>query len=96
VTIFCLLIRVARFFLVQQTKMGKKIQTWQKKYHTTVKYTKMEIKNVPNGHEIYTKCFLLTPSKMYQNWHDNNPSGNPAFDCEEEKIRIKFLAEPLP
>jgi hypothetical protein len=56
----------------------------------------MEIKNVPNGHEIYTKCFLLTPSKMYQNWHDNNPSGNPAFDCEEEKIRIKFLAEPLP
>jgi hypothetical protein len=90
-------IRVARFFLVQNTKTGKIYQLPQnipnghKKFPMAIKYVdQMVIK--------YTKIFH---SKTFQNLHklgflvENKPSGNPGQHLEREgKKRRISLSQP--
>jgi hypothetical protein len=74
--------RVARFFLVHDTKTGKMYQMNRKCTKMVIKYLK-STQNIPNGHEIYKHCFNLRPSKIYPNWDfgfKNKPSGNPGVD----------------
>jgi hypothetical protein len=60
-------LRVARFFLVQNTKKGRNIPNDHKMYQIAIKYTKL--------------FFARTP-KIYPNrdfWFENKPSGNPGL-----------------
>jgi hypothetical protein len=52
--------RVARFFLVQQTKTGKYIPNDHKIYQRATKYTKFPQKR-PNDHKIYQHLPLQDP-----------------------------------
>jgi hypothetical protein len=54
--------RVARFFLVQDTKTGKTCQT-------IIKYTKLQ-QNIPNGNKIYQMA------TNYTKWQQNIPNGH--------------------
>jgi hypothetical protein len=55
---FLLFSRVARFFLVQHTKM-------EKYNKITIKYTQWP-QNIPNGHKIYQHLLLQDPPKFTQ------------------------------
>jgi hypothetical protein len=77
------LIRVARFFLAQCTKMGKYILGWCKTFEWPqnvpnvlgCKTDKMSIK--------YTKSSIERPSKIFPKWDfgfENIPSGNPGHE----------------
>jgi hypothetical protein len=59
--------RVAKFFLVNQTKMGENTPKWEQKKQMTIKFTKMAIK-IPNCHEMQQnpKFQISSPYKIYQ------------------------------
>jgi hypothetical protein len=75
--------RFARFFLVQQTKMGKSIPKWTQKYQMAIKYVYQNDNKNTKWPWNTRKFSIPRPSTMYQNWHfwhDNIPSGNPVYD----------------
>jgi hypothetical protein len=51
VKLAALLTRVARFFLVHDTKTGKNVPNEHKMYQMVIKYPKW-LQNIPNGHKI--------------------------------------------
>jgi hypothetical protein len=57
--------RVARFFLVQNTKTGKNIPNDHKIYHMDITYLQWP-QNRPNGHKIYQDFPLQGPPKFTQ------------------------------
>jgi hypothetical protein len=65
--------RVARFFLVQLTKMGKIIPNDRKIYQMATKYTKWP-QTIPNGSKIDQMAIDVPtssfgrPSKIFPNW----------------------------
>jgi hypothetical protein len=80
------LTRIARYFLVQHTKNGKK-------YELTIKYTKWKYK-IPKCNKIDQMVIniptssIARPSKIYPNWDfllENMPSGNPARGWSEAR-----------
>jgi hypothetical protein len=68
-----ILARVARFFLVHNTKTGRNVQNepnGHKISQTSLKYSKWQ-KNISTFSN-------LRPSEIYPNfWFENKPSGNP-------------------
>jgi hypothetical protein len=73
--------RVARFFLIHDTKTGKNVPNEHKKYQILIKH--------PNVHKIYqmppniSTLSHLRPSKISPNWDfwfEKKPPGNPASD----------------
>jgi hypothetical protein len=74
--------RVARLFLVQNTKTGKNIPNYHELYRMSIKYKKRPL-NGPSVHKIcqHLLISIARPSKIYPNldiWLENKPSGNPA------------------
>jgi hypothetical protein len=60
--------RVARFFLVHDTKNEKSVPNEHKMY--------LMVKNIPNGLKIYVSTFSnLRPSEIYPNWDFWLPDG---------------------
>jgi hypothetical protein len=57
--------RVARFFLVQNTKWGKNIPNYHKIYQMTITYFQWP-QNRPNGHKIYHDFPQQDPPKFTQ------------------------------
>jgi hypothetical protein len=78
--------RVARFFLVQNTKTRKYISTDHKISRMTTKYTKWT-EHLPNGYKICHHLPLQDPPKFTQTgiWFENIPSGNPGFKTKTAK-----------
>jgi hypothetical protein len=79
--------RVARFFLVHDTKTGKNVPDEYKMYQMNTKCTKWA-QNIPNRHKIFQmaiKYINIFQTKalqnlIYPNWDfrfENKPSGNP-------------------
>jgi hypothetical protein len=83
--------------------------SWYKKpkqvkiYTMTTKYTKWP-KNISNGRKIdqivikyKNKRFSIArPSKIYPNldfWFENKPSGNPANELHERRIKAKIVCQ---
>jgi hypothetical protein len=74
--------RVARFFLVNDTKTGKLcIPNEHKMYQIVIKYPKLSVKYSKWPQTISTVS-RLRPSKIFPNWdfwfENNKRSGNPA------------------
>jgi hypothetical protein len=70
--LFRIVLRVARFVLVKNTKTGKNIPNYHKIYQMLIKHPNMKMLG----------CFIniARPSKIYPNcyfWSENVPSGNP-------------------
>jgi hypothetical protein len=85
------LIRVARFFLVHYTRVGKSIPNDQ----MAMIYTNWP-ENIPNGHKIYQHFPFKCPTKYTKFgifWYENIPSGNPAADPlkSETLIELKLV-----
>jgi hypothetical protein len=59
--------RVARFFLVQNTKTGKNIPNYYKLYQMSIKYNKRPL-NWPSVHKIYQQLPLQDPPRFTQIW----------------------------
>jgi hypothetical protein len=57
--------RVARFFLVQNTKTGQNVPNKHKMNQMAIKYPKC-LQNIPNGHKICQHCPILGPPKFTQ------------------------------
>jgi hypothetical protein len=73
-------LRVARFFLVHNTKTGKNVPNKRKMLQMVIKYPKCR-SNIPNGHKIYHHFPIWGPQKFTQIGVfglQNKPSGNPA------------------
>jgi hypothetical protein len=58
---------VARFFLVQNTKMGENIPNYHELYQMSIKYNKRP-QNGPSVHKIYQHLPLQGPPKFTQIW----------------------------
>jgi hypothetical protein len=72
-------LRVARSFLVHDTKTGKNVPNEHKMHQIVIKYTNWPQR--PNGNKIYPPIPLQDLPKMLPNWDfwfENIPSGNPA------------------
>jgi hypothetical protein len=61
--------RVARFFLIQQTKTGNIIPKWPQKYQTGHKKYQNDKKYAKTATKYLYQ--ILHPSKLYQIWHQN-------------------------
>jgi hypothetical protein len=59
--------RVARFFLVQNTKTGKNIPNYRELYQMSIEYNKRP-HNGPSVHKIYQHLPLQDPPKFSQIW----------------------------
>jgi hypothetical protein len=59
--------RVARFFLVQNTKTGKNIPNYHELYQVAIKYNKRPY-NGPSVHKINQNLPLQNPPKFPQIW----------------------------
>jgi hypothetical protein len=58
--------RVARFFLVHDTKSGTNVPNEHKMYQMVIKYTKYPYVNIPNGHKIFQLFPIWGPRKFTQ------------------------------
>jgi hypothetical protein len=72
--------RVARFSLLQNTKLGKKYQITTNIYLMAIKYFRWPL-NRPKDHKKDQEFPIARPSKIYPKWDfrfENKPSGNPS------------------
>jgi hypothetical protein len=90
-----MMLRAARFFLVQTYQNGKNIKNDNKLYQTAINYTKWPL-NIPNGHKIYQHLPFKGPLKFTQIrdfWFENKPSGNP--DDASKKLKNRAFKSPV-